>query len=214
MRQKLVRSGVQHSVTFNEVTRNAVSPKHELKKVDRKSESPENSDDELTIDTQYSDEHFAQAKPHIQDRIQGVSEVITADNRLLISEQTIQSNIQTVSSSNHYKNNIQHVGSNNHYQDNIQRFSNPSELTDNWQTFDNTPVNHSELKLSELTEISTPSSSPRRKTPTKSALKVKPAPPMTDKTEANDNELQAQIQRMKKKLANANKKLKDIQDRT
>jgi hypothetical protein len=86
MSRKIVRSGVQHSVSFNPATRNAVSPKHDLEEGEKKSIQLQNSAVSAPKPI-IKDDFFAEEKTHIQDRIQRVKEDQTKENRQQINSQ-------------------------------------------------------------------------------------------------------------------------------
>ena len=86
MSRKLVRSGVQHTVSFNPATRNAVSPKYDLEKGEIK--TVDLQDDVGSIPKPIiKDDFFAEKKTHIKDRIHRVNEDHVHENRQQISSQ-------------------------------------------------------------------------------------------------------------------------------
>ena len=86
MSRKLVRSGVQHTVSFNPATRNAVSPKYDLEKGEIK--TVDLQDDVGSIPKPIiKDDFFAEKKTHIKDRIHRVNEDHVHENRQQIRSQ-------------------------------------------------------------------------------------------------------------------------------
>jgi len=73
MSRKIVRSGVQHSVSFNPATRNAVSPKYDLEEGEIESVEPQDATG-ATPKPIIRDDFFAEKKTHIKDQIHRVNE--------------------------------------------------------------------------------------------------------------------------------------------
>jgi len=176
MSRKLVRSGVQHSVTFSAVTRNAVSPKYELNQKEPAAHEHTEIQGPITK-TIIENVEFAEEKKHIKSNRQKIGVDVLLDD------------------------NIQYLGANKHYQDNFQKFD------------DSTPplgayhLNGSSEQIQNL-----PTNQKPRNAVTKVVRQVKADSLKTESSVTADNELQAKIRRMKKKLQNANQKLKNIQE--
>lgn len=189
MSRKLVRSGVQHSVKFNEATRNAVSPKYELKKgelisLDLK-EATDPSQKNVIVDT-----HFSEGKPHIK------------------------SNMQKIDVDGILEDNIQSVGANKHYKDNIQKFNDAKPIIDNWQKITGLGnISQHQLIGEQQTVQNLKNNQKPQKAATRVVRPVRADLPDKESSPTNDDELQAQIRQIKKKLQNANQKLKNIQER-
>ena len=176
MSRKLVRSGVQHSVTFSAVTRNAVSPKYELNEGEPATlEQTETQGP--TIKTVIENVEFSEGKTHIKSNIQKIGvDVLLNDN-------------------------IQYLGTNKHYQDNFQKFDDSTLPIASYH------LNGSSEQIQNLQTNRKP-----RNAVTKVVKQVKADSLTTESSLTVDNELQAKIRRMKKKLQNANQKLKNIQE--
>ena len=189
MSRKLVRSGVQHSVKFNEATRNAVSPKYELKEgepipLDLK-EATDPSQKNVIVDT-----HFSEGKTHIK------------------------SNMQKIDVDGILEDNIQSVGANKHYKDNIQKFNDAKPIIDNWQKItDLGNISQHQLIGEQQTVQNLKNDRKPQKAVARVVRQIKTDLPDKESSPTNDDELQAKIRRIKKKLQNANQKLKNIQER-
>jgi hypothetical protein len=188
MSRKLVRSGVQHSVTFNAATRNAVSPKYELKEGEPIPLELKDATDP-SKKTVITDASFSEGKTHIK------------------------SNMQKIDVDGILEDNIQSVGTNKHYKDNIQKFDDAKPIIDNWQKISDVS-NISQHKLIGVQQTVQNLQNDRK--PQKSVARVvrQIKANLSDKESSppNDDELQAKIRRIKKKLQNANQKLKNIQE--
>jgi hypothetical protein len=86
MSRKIVRSGVQHSVSFNPATRNAVSPKYDLEEGEIKSVDLQKATGS-TPKPIIKDDFFAEKKEHIKDQIHRANEDHIKENRQQINSQ-------------------------------------------------------------------------------------------------------------------------------
>jgi len=94
MSRKIVRSGVQHTVSFNPATRNAVSPKYDLEEGEIKSVEPLNATGSIPKAI-IKDDFFAEKKTHIKDQIHRVNEEHIKENRQqIISQKSFSDNRQ------------------------------------------------------------------------------------------------------------------------
>ena len=188
MSRKLVRSGVQHSVTFNAATRNAVSPKYELKEgepipLDLKDATDPSKKNKIT------ETSFSEGKTHIK------------------------SNMQKIDVDGILEDNIQSVGINKHYKDNIQKFDDAKPIIDNWQKItDVSNISQHQLIGEQQTVQNLKNDRKPLKTVASVVRQIKADLPDKESSPTHDDELQAKIRRIKKKLQNANQKLKNIQD--
>ena len=188
MSRKLVRSGVQHSVTFNAATRNAVSPKYELKEgepipLDLKDATDPSKKNKIT------DTSFSEGKTHIK------------------------SNMQKIDVDGILEDNIQSVGINKHYKDNIQKFDDAKPIIDNWQKItDVSNISQHELIGGQQTVQNLKNDRKPQKAVARVVRQIKADLPDKESSPTHDDELQAKIRRIKKKLQNANQKLKNIQE--
>ena len=188
MSRKLVRSGVQHSVTFNAATRNAVSPKYELKKGEPISLELKDATDP-SKKTEITDTNFSEGKTHIKINMQKID----VDGIL--------------------EDNIQSLGTNKHYKDNIQKFDDAKPIIDNWQKItDLSNISPHQLIDERQTVQNLKNDRKPQRAVTRVVRQVKADLPDKESSPTNDDELQAKIRRIKKKLQNANQKLKNIQD--
>lgn len=176
MSRKLVRSGVQHSVTYSAVTRNAVSPKYEL----NESQSEEHS-------------HTETQSPTTQTIIENIE---FAEGKKLI-----KSNIQKIGTDVLLNDNIQYLGANKHFQDNFQKFDDSTPPIGSYH------INGSSEQIQNFQTNRNPSNAVK-----KVVRQVKANSLKTESNVIADNELQDKIKRVKKKLQNANQKLKNIQE--
>ena len=188
MSRKLVRSGVQHSVTFNAATRNAVSPKYELKEGEPIPLDLKDATDP-TKKTVITDASFSEGKTHIK------------------------SNMQKIDVDGILEDNIQSLGTNKHYKDNIQKFDDTKPIIDNWQKItDLGNISQHQLIDEQQTVQNLKNNRKPQRAVTRVVRQVKADLPDKESSPINDDELQAKIRRIKKKLQNANQKLKNIQD--
>jgi hypothetical protein len=188
MSRKLVRSGVQHSVTFNAATRNAVSPKYELKEGEPIPLELKDATDP-SKKTVITDAIFSEGKTHIKSNMQ----IIDVDGIL--------------------QDNIQSVGTNKHYKDNIQKFDDAKPIIDNWQKItDVSNISQHELMGGQQTVQNLKNDLKPQKAVARVVRQIKTDLPDKESSPPNDDELQAKIRRIKKKLQNANQKLKNIQE--
>jgi hypothetical protein len=202
MSRKLVRSGVQHSVTFNAATRNAVSPKYELKEGEN---IPLELNDvsDLTTKTIIENTNFSEKKTHIKSNMQKIdADVLLDDNIFREAAEKILSNQKSIGTSFHYK-------------DNIQKFDDSNPITDNRQKIadDAKKSTHHFIGLNEVIQNLKKNDLKPQKAVLKIGKQVKADLLNQESSTANDDELQAKIRRIKKKLQNANQKLKNIQER-
>jgi len=202
MSRKLVRSGVQHSVTFNAATRNAVSPKYELKEGEN---IPLELNDvsDLTTKTIIENTNFSEKKTHNKSNMQKIdADVLLDDNIFREAAEKILSNQKSIGTSFHYK-------------DNIQKFDDSNPITDNRQKIadDAKKSTHHFIGLNEVIQNLKINDLKPQKAVQKVGKQVKADLLNQESSTANDDELQAKIRRIKKKLQNANQKLKNIQER-
>jgi len=188
MSRKLVRSGVQHSVTFNAATRNAVSPKYELKEGEPIPLELKDATDP-SKKTVITDASFSEGKTHIK------------------------SNMQKIDVDGILEDNIQSVGANKHYKDNIQKFDDAKPIIDNWQKIsDVSNISQHELIGVQQTVQNLKNDRKPQKAVARVVRQIKADLPDKESSPTHDDELQAKIRRIKKKLQNANQKLKNIQE--
>ena len=188
MSRKLVRSGVQHSVTFNAATRNAVSPKYELKEGEPIPLELKDATDP-SKKTVITDASFSEGKTHIK------------------------SNMQKIDVDGILEDNIQSVDTNKHYKDNIQKFDDAKPIIDNWQKIsDVSNISQHELIGVQQTVQNLQNDRKPQKAVARVVRQIKTDLPDKESSPPNDDELQAKIRRIKKKLQNANQKLKNIQE--
>ena len=212
MSRKIVRSGVQHSVSFNPATRNAVSPKHDLEEGEKKSIQLQNSAVSAPKPI-IKDDFFAEEKTHIQDRIQCVKEDQTKENRQQInSQKSISDNRQKFADDAPIT--TQHFfGATDVIEKNTAHIDN-NHIVDKFAHFSETITQRSSAQLVSASVTQNPSVARKpRNSATKLGKQVKVNSISKDSGEIVEDELQAKIRRMKKKLQNANQKLKDIQER-
>jgi len=202
MSRKLVRSGVQHSVTFNAATRNAVSPKYELKEGEN---IPLELNDvsDLTTKTIIENTNFSEKKTHIKSNMQKIdADVLLDDNIFREAAEKILSNQKSIGTSFHYKDNIQKFDDSNPITDNRQKIADDAKIS----------TNHF-IGLNEVIQNIKKNDLKPQKAVLKVGKQVKANSLNQESSTANDDELQAKIRRIKKKLQNANQKLKNIQER-
>ena len=213
MSRKLVRSGVQHTVSFNPATRNAVSPKYDLEKGEIK--TVDLQDDVGSIPKPIiKDDFFAEKKTHIKDRIHRVNEDHVHENRQQISSQkSISDNRQKFEDDAPIITH-QFFGANGVMQENTAHIDN-THIVDHFARFSETVPARSTAQLvsgSSVTQNPSITRKPRISA-TKPNKQVKLNSFSKDSGALVEDELQAKIRRMKKKLQHANQKLKDIQER-
>jgi hypothetical protein len=213
MSRKLVRSGVQHTVSFNPATRNAVSPKYDLEKGEIK--TVDLQDDVGSIPKPIiKDDFFAEKKTHIKDRIHRVNEDHLHENRQQISSQkSISDNRQKFEDDAPIITH-QFFGANDVMQENTAHIDN-TPIVDHFARFSQTVPTRSTAQLVSASSVTQNPSIARkpRNSATKLGKQVKVNSPSKDSGALVEDELQAKIRRIKKKLQHANQKLKDIQER-
>ena len=188
MSRKIVRSGVQHSVSFNQATRNAVSPKYDLEEGEK--------------------------KEHIKDQIHCINEDHIKENRQQInSHKSISDNRQKFADGTPITNQ-QLFGSKDVLEENTALID-KTHIVDHFARFSQTVNPRSTAKLVSASSVTQNPSLARkpRNSATKVGKQVKVDSPNNDSGIPVEDEFQAKIRRMKKKLQNANQKLKDIQER-
>jgi hypothetical protein len=107
------------------------------------------------------------------------------------------------------------IGTSFHYKDNIQKFDDSNPITDNRQKIaDDAKIStHHFIGLNEVIQNLKKNDRKPQKAVLKIGKQVKADLLNQESSTANDDELQAKIRRIKKKLQNANQKLKNIQER-
>jgi hypothetical protein len=109
--------------------------------------------------------------------------------------------------------NIQSLGTNKHYKDNIQKFDDTKPIIYNWQKItDLSNISPHQLIDEQQTVQNLKNDRKPQRAVTRVVRQVKADLPDKESSPPNDDELQAKIRRIKKKLQNANQKLKNIQD--
>ena len=213
MSRKLVRSVVQHKVSFNPATRNAVSPKYDLEKGEIK--TVDLQDDVGSIPKPIiKDDFFAEKKTHIKDRIHRVNEDHVHENRQQISSQkSISDNRQKFEDDAPIITH-QFFGANGVMQENTAHIDN-IHIVDHFARFSETVPARSTAQLVSASSVTQNPSITRKSriSATKPNKQVKLISFSKDSGALVEDELQAKIRRMKKKLQHANQKLKDIQER-
>ena len=213
MSRKIVRSGVQHSVSFNPATRNAVSPKHDLEEGEKKSIQLQNSAVSAPKPI-IKDDFFAEEKTHIQDRIQRVKEDQTKENRQQINSQKSISDNRQKFADDAPITTQQFFGNKDVLEENTAHID-KNHIVDHFARFSQTVPARSTAQLVSASPVTQNPGIARK--PRNSARKigkqVKVNSLSKDSGTPVEDELQAKIRRMKKKLQNVNQKLKDIQER-
>ena len=213
MSRKLVRSGVQHTVSFNPATRNAVSPKYDLEKGEIK--TVDLQDDVGSIPKPIiKDDFFAEKKTHIKDRIHRVNEDHLHENRQQISSQkSISDNRQKFEDDAPIITH-QFFGANDVMQENTAHIDN-TPIVDHFARFSQTVPTRSTAQLASASSVTQNPNIARkpRNSATKPNKQVKVNSLSKDSGALVEDELQAKIRRMKKKLQHVNQRLKDIQER-
>jgi len=213
MSRKIVRSGVQHSVSFNPATRNAVSPKHDLEEGEKKSVDLQNATGS-TPKPIIKDNFFAEKKTHIKDEIHRVNEEHIKENKQQINSQKSISDNRQKFADDAPITSQQLFGSNDVLEENTAHID-KTHIVDHFVRFSQTvPARSTAQLLSVSAVIQNPGISRKpRNSARKIGKQVKLNSPSNDSGPPVEDELQAKISRMKKKLQNANQKLKDIQER-
>ena len=213
MSRKIVRSGVQHSVSFNPATRNAVSPKYDLEEGEKKSVDLQKATGS-TPKPIIKDDFFAEKKTHIKDQIHRINEEHIKENRQqLNSQKSISDNRQKFEDDAPIITH-QFFGANDVMQENTAHIDN-TPIVDHFARFSQTVPTRSTAQLVSASSVTQNPGNARkpRNSATKIGKQVKVNSPSKDSGTPVEDERQAKIRRMKKKLQNANQKLKDIQER-
>ena len=201
MSRKIVRSGVQHSVSFNPATRNAVSPKYDIEEGEIKSVDLQKATGS-TPKSIIKDDFFAEKKTHIKENRQQInSQKSISDNRQKFEDDAPITTHQFFGATDVIEENSAHIG-NTHIVDHFARFSEtvPARSTAQLVSGSSVTQNPSITRKSRISA-------------TKPNKQVKLISFSKDSGALVEDELQAKIRRMKKKLQHANQKLKDIQER-
>ena len=213
MSRKIVRSGVQHSVSFNPATRNAVSPKYDLEEGEKKSVDLQKTTGSIPKPT-IKDNFFAEKKDHIKDQILRINEDQIKENKQQINNQkSITDNLQKIADDAPIITQ-QFFGSKDVLEENTAHID-KTHIVDHFARFSQTVNPRSTAKLVSASSVTQNPSLARkpRNSATKVGKQVKVDSINNDSDIPVADELQAKIRRMKKKLQNANQKLKDIQER-
>ena len=201
MSRKIVRSGVQHSVSFNPATRNAVSPKYDIEEGEIKSVDLQKATGSIPKPI-IKDDFFAEKKTHIKENRQQInSQKSISDNRQKFEDDAPITTHQFFGATDVIEKNSAHIG-NTHIVDHFARFS------------ETVPARSTAQLVSGSSVTQNPSITRKpRISATKPNKQVKLNSFSKDSGALVEDELQAKIRRMKKKLQHANQKLKDIQER-
>jgi len=201
MSRKIVRSGVQHSVSFNPATRNAVSPKYDIEEGEIKSIDLQKATGSIPKPI-IKDDFFAEKKTHIKENRQQInSQKSISDNRQKFEDDAPITTHQFFGATDVIEENSAHIG-NTHIVDHFARFS------------ETVPARSTAQLVSGSSVTQNPSITRKpRISATKPNKQVKLNSFSKDSGALVEDELQAKIRRMKKKLQHANQKLKDIQER-
>lgn len=201
MSRKIVRSGVQHSVSFNPATRNAISPKYDIEEGEIKSIDLQKATGSIPKPI-IKDDFFAEKKTHIKENRQQInSQKSISDNRQKFEDDAPITTHQFFGATDVIEENSAHIG-NTHIVDHFARFS------------ETVPARSTAQLVSGSSVTQNPSITRKpRISATKPNKQVKLNSFSKDSGALVEDELQAKIRRMKKKLQHANQKLKDIQER-
>ena len=201
MSRKIVRSGVQHSVSFNPATRNAVSPKYDIEEGEIKSIDLQKATGSIPKPI-IKDDFFAEKKTHTKENRQQInSQKSISDNRQKFEDDAPITTHQFFGATDVIEENSAHIG-NTHIVDHFARFS------------ETVPARSTAQLVSGSSVTQNPSITRKpRISATKPNKQVKLNSFSKDSGALVEDELQAKIRRMKKKLQHANQKLKDIQER-
>ena len=201
MSRKIVRSGVQHSVSFNPATRNAISPKYDIEEGEIKSIDLQKATGSIPKPI-IKDDFFAEKKTHTKENRQQInSQKSISDNRQKFEDDAPITTHQFFGATDVIEKNSAHIG-NTHIVDHFARFS------------ETVPARSTAQLVSASSVTQNPSITRKpRISATKPNKQVKLNSFSKDSGALVEDELQAKIRRMKKKLQHANQKLKDIQER-
>ena len=213
MSRKIVRSGVQHSVSFNPATRNAVSPKYDLEEGEKKSVDLQKATGS-TPKPIIKDDFFTEKKNHIKDQIHRVNEEHIKENRQQINSQKSISDNRQKFADDASITTQQFFGSKDVLEENTAHINN-THIIDHFASFSQTVPARTTAQLVSASSITQNPGNGRkpRNSATKVGKQVKVDSSSSVTSTLVEDERQAKIRRMKKKLQNANQKLKDIQER-
>ena len=213
MSSKIVRSGVQHSVSFNPATRNAVSPKYDIEEGEIKSVDVQKATGS-TPKSIIKDDFFAEKKTHIKDQIHRINEEHIKENRQQINSQKSISDHRQKFADDAPITTQQLFGSKDVLEENTAHID-KTNIVDHFVRFSQTVSARSKAQLVNASAVTQNPGIARkpRNSATKIGKQVKVNSPSKDSGTPVEDELQAKIRRMKKKLQNVNQKLKDIQER-
>ena len=213
MSRKIVRSGVQHSVSFNPATRNAVSPKYDIEEGEIKSVDLQKATGSIPKSI-IKDDFFAEKKTHIKDQIHRINEEHIKENRQQINSQKSISDHRQKFADDAPITTQQLFGSKDVLEENTAHID-KTNIVDHFVRFSQTVSARSKAQLVNASAVTQNPGIARkpRNSATKIGKQVKVNLLSKDSGTPVEDELQAKIRRMKKKLQNVNQKLKDIQER-
>ena len=213
MSRKIVRSGVQHSVSFNPATRNAVSPKYDIEEGEIKSIDLQKATGSIPKPI-IKDDFFAENKTHIKDQIHRVNEEHIKENRQQINSQKSFSDNRQKFEDDAPITTHQFFGATDVIEENSAHIGN-THIVDHFARFSETVPARSTAQLVSASSVTQNPSIARkpRNSATKPNKQVKVNSLSKDSGALVEDELQAKIRRMKKKLQHVNQRLKDIQER-
>ena len=213
MSRKIVRSEVQHSVSFNPATRNAVSPKYDIEEGEIKSIDLQKATGSIPKPI-IKDDFFAEKKTHIKDQIHRVNEEHIKENRQQINSQKSFSDNRQKFEDDAPITTHQFFGATDVIEENSAHIGN-THIVDHFARFSETVPARSTAQLVSASSVTQNPNIARkpRNSATKPNKQVKVNSLSKDSGALVEDELQAKIRRMKKKLQHVNQRLKDIQER-
>lgn len=213
MSRKIVRSGVQHSVSFNPATRNAVSPKYDIEEGEIKSIDLQKATGSIPKPI-IKDDFFVEKKTHIKDQIHRVNEEHIKENRQQINSQKSFSDNRQKFEDDAPITTHQFFGATDVIEENSAHIGN-THIVDHFARFSETVPARSTAQLVSASSVTQNPNIARkpRNSATKPNKQVKVNSLSKDSGALVEDELQAKIRRMKKKLQHVNQRLKDIQER-
>lgn len=217
MDNKLIRSGAPHTVTFSEVTHNAISPNNDLTAGEKKELISQSPTEKIELESPLADDHYHEALQRLEDQVIRLKKKYYSDNRQKIGDDALTDSIQSVNESDRIDDNIVYLGKENIKDRFVSIDSSIAESSSNLlideqdSNKESSPVDvlnielQSDFNTLQVDDIQTQSE-------LEQVLPEEALDAQDSASSLTESQLQAQIRLMKQKLLKANRELIEIQD--
>ncbi len=217
MDNKLIRSGAPHTVTFSEVTHNAIRPKNDLTAGEKKELITQSPTEKIEVESPLADDHYHEAIQRLEDQVMRLKKKHYSDNRQKIGDDALTDNIQSVNESDRIEDNIVYLGKENIKDRFVSINSSTADSSSNLlideqisykesSSVDAMNIEpHSDFNTLQVDDIQTQSE-------LEQLLPEVILDAQDSASSMTESQLQAQIRLMKQKLLKANRELIEIQD--